>query len=267
MLSYKLIEKEWRKLVKRMGLKQVVKAARKDYLGSLMETRYNQEEITLHYTPFSLEFFSNLSELRVALKHEVSHVLSSPTSKISLPVTLTGFSKEYIDILREYLAHQEFIKRFPNDRKGFLRFAKRIFQPDNILADLLVAYQSAGAQEAMLNFFGAIFRIYYDSVYFALVSDGTFFNWCKSGRVEGLYQLFLYIMEDVKFIDAENIGYDEKINLMLESLKIVVLVDIETMKKKGQISLLKDPNEMGYTDVRVASWWESRMLPLWSRPS
>ena len=90
---------------------------------TMLGVRWNDMEVVLTYAPRFLRVCTSPEHLRVALLHEVCHPLSAPSARITFPVfpseVATSCCVAYLDLFREFIAHQEFLKRFPDEAAVF----------------------------------------------------------------------------------------------------------------------------------------------------
>ena len=239
---------------------QSVSIRRDDTSGTLASMSFDDDSITLIYTRALLAQLRTRKELEAVLKHEICHVLTAPSSAIEAvvyPVPEATLARvEYVDIYREYLAHREFCSRFPEDKEVFIAYGKRVFDVDSLLQEVREACDRADDVVRPFVFFGGIFRAYYDAVYFHLVDDATFSNWCRKTGWQVLYETFLCAIGDMAHIDARDAAYASKIQLVGESFQLFFNVSINDLVSSNRIVLLKDP-------AKIADSLDSELVALW----
>ena len=139
-----------------------------------MATFFDDTRIELRYGHKALDLLPQIAEMKALIDHELCHVKTMPTmvlQVLDLPdAKFRTVLQDYVDLFREYLAEQEYVRRFPN-RRVYLRTKKKILQP---VVDF--KRQEFSSLEDLKV---AILRVFYDSICFHMVSDSTFLDWCQ----------------------------------------------------------------------------------------
>jgi hypothetical protein len=265
-ISRNTIRKQLKKLLGQVGIIGLVEVTQDIESRSLMAIRRDDNAFFLTYHPNLLSHVKDLTELQLFLKHEICHLFTCPTYKIpiidSSCATTTTANLEYVDIFREYLADKEFNERYPNE-KAYLNQKKKIFKGDKLLSDLQKFLKGdANQPEGPFVLFGYLFRIFYDCVYFHIVGDYYFQEWCFSRGVQSWYKFFLYIMDDMQLISARQINYEDKLKLVLDSFMLAVTINLQDLLLKNEISTIMQPEELETIDYEIKSLWKSRQIRL-----
>jgi len=259
LVNERTVEKEFKCILNEFQVPMtLVHTKKSDHPSSLVSVTWSGNQVTLLYSPQILSTVYDLTELKAILRHEICHIITAPdprvpTLDVDNPYIETA-ALHYVDVFREYLAENEFNRRFPNHRR-YLQFKKRIFHPDKSLDEFL-----KNDNPNPFDFFSCLFGIYYDAIYFTLVHDATFQRWCAARYRHGFAELFQYIIEDVAYIDGQDTEYRVKLNLMLHSFNAVVHVDAETLWTTGEVQLIQDISKADTLDRGLADLWKRRNL-------
>jgi hypothetical protein len=187
--------------------------------------------VTLNYNNY---FFNTLTEdqIKAILSHESCHIATLPDSSLLAP-SPDSLQANFIEIYDEYLAHKEFARRFKDSTRfqAYADYKTRDFSSyENIVEGIHAqALDPARALLAILN----------DAIYFPVVGDGRFLEWCRKNKLSDLARFLNWIVQDFKFI---------------EDLKLDRVKTMETLLIEGALSfgvngmvLLKD-NRIVFVD-------------------
>ena len=167
-----------------------------------------QRNVTLNYDDY---YFNTLTEdeIKAILTHESCHIATLPDSRILAP-TPDSPHAAFIEIFDEYLVHNEFARRFTGTKRFdvYKDFKTRDLQNYETILTLARAEQ--------MDIMKALYTILNDAVYFPIVGDHRFAEWCHKKKLTDLPRFLDWLIEDFKFI--ENL----KLNRMetMESLSI-----------------------------------------------
>lgn len=239
------------------GLKPTVRLSGQSPV--MLGTTWSDAEIVLTYAPHFLRVCTTPELLRVALLHEVCHPLSAPSAKVTIPTYASVAAREccvaYLDLFREFIAHQEFLKRFPSEATLFAEWELRTLQPRTLTVRTPIV-----GQDGFFLYLGKLFLVFYNAIFLELVQNPFFASWCSSRRKSATYQLFRYIMEDVAHIAGRVVEYQAKLDLMVDSFKLVMNVAVDELEA-DRLALLapvgERAGELGL-DEEIAALWARR---------
>jgi len=69
-------------------------------------------------------------------------------------------------------------------------------------------------------------------------------------------------MEDMHFIDTKEISYPDKLNLVSDSFKLAMSIDINSLFENATLFAIKKPDEIQVLNPEISSLWKSRQIKL-----
>jgi hypothetical protein len=221
--------------------------------------------LILTYNP-NITRYNSMEELLCDLRHELCHVVKSPTFDIVMLDLPGSFNKDclnsYVDIFREYIAEEENAKRFPSHMQAYLAHRKKLYKPAQILLDGMQHIKKGliPSDDYFPFIMSMIFVIFSESTCFYVANDKTLTDLCRQEIGEHLNTLFLYIMEDMKNIEDRAIPYMEKMKLLLHSFSFCMCVDMQNIWNGKGLCMLRVPNSP-HIDREIARLWQARNIP------
>lgn len=198
--------------------------------------------------------------LQMGMRHEACHLAVSPTFDVPVregtPLQVQT-NLHYLDLYREYIAHQEYLRRFG---ASFDPLAAKLFAPASAWEDTNRQVRAAGGAEGTWILHVGIFRIFYDAIYLELVGRSDFRDWCQAAGLSGLYRLFRLVMDDMRVIHESERLYADQLEMMNDSLKFACMVDLEVMLHDGKLVLLRPVAEVPDVDPLIAARWRRNGL-------
>jgi hypothetical protein len=177
-------------------------------------------------------------EVKSILKHEICHFLSIGTTKIHTIRAAKEYVK-YVMIFREYLAHVEFIKRFGFDKwlTSFHRKNLKYYEVILKKARSVKKLSSVEDHQRLLSFF---FSILYDAIYFFVINDDSFEDWCQRRALSNLHQVYQWIYEDMKYFKELKISQEEKEKLVQEAAIFPISLDLIALFQENRVKTIKE---------------------------
>jgi hypothetical protein len=249
------------KSLKEFGLNgQVATITNTEEESSLLNIGWDDHRVELHYKQRALELLARPEDMKAVIDHEVCHIVTIPTLKMigTGNRLLDPALLEYMDLIREFLAEREFVRRWPH-RRGYLQFKKRCFDAERAFSDH--AYYTQELGNPVYAFWVCLCRVFYDSIYFHLVGDRTFIRWCEQEGRTAYATLFRYAMEDMACIVQQPLEYMQKLQLVVDSFKAFICVDVETLQEENRLAWLHDVAAMPI-DPLLKDLWQSRGLEM-----
>jgi len=258
------LERLFKNTLDDFGIGSEYKVVKEVNMQSLLSVKVDSKGIAvLNYHPKSIRIFINFDELRSAVRHEICHILTLPTHEVPTLMSLgaAGMSAHlaYIDIFREYLAEVEYHKRIP-DNKPYLVFKKRIFDPNKMISVAYKDIKKRRPEDGPFILFDAIFRIFYDAIYFHVKGDCSFREWCEMQNRHALYEFFNIVMNDMEFIQLKQIDYLQKMELVSTSFDFAFNIDLDRLMIDNKLSLMGSFDEIEYKNDELLSLWQSRNI-------
>jgi len=183
----------------------------------------DKRNVALNYDDYWLNTLAE-DEVTAVLSHESCHIATIPDSRIVTFGPTPDLVAAFIEIFDEYLVHTEFARRFRGTRTfdAFSEYKTRDFWSyENILK---------GVREGLTNPARGLFSILNDAIYFPIVGDRRFVEWCDKNNLRKLPQFLDWLLHDFRLIE----------NLKLERMKameIIALEGILSLSVSGQILL------------------------------
>jgi hypothetical protein len=228
---------------------------------TVLSTTASDGVVTLRMNPDAFnKVVTDAGLLKEALKHEACHLLTTPDFDVPVrdgPPELIQANLEYVDLLREYIAHQEYINRFGRE---YGALASRIFDPGNTWDATIQVARPGRGRGSIFALYVGVFRMFYDAIYFDLVGDQRFDAWCEQAGLPGLGRLFAIVMDDMKAIWESGLSYSQQLEAMNDSFRMVLLVDLDSLLDEGKLRLLRSPSEIAGAAETVARRWQRRGL-------
>jgi len=227
-------------------------------LSVLVGTTWTDEEIVVHFSPKFLALLDSTESLRLVMQHELCHVLTAPSANMTLPrfasPAVTATFVGYLDLFRERLAHEEFLRRFAGDVPRFHEWHARIFDPANSFGPL-----DPAGPDIRYHLFSQIFSVYYDAVFFELTGDDIFARWCQESNIMTLHRALGFAMEDMASIRQLSGNYAMQLELMQSSCRLFLHLDPFRLLA-GEMILVRSIDELTNVDARLLAQWQGRSL-------
>ncbi len=186
--------------------------------------------LSLTYNPYIVSCQSK-NTLLACLRHEACHILTIPMSNVPVPQTspeMMEFLANQVSGYDEYLAHREFLKRWPNDQV-FLTYKRGELANFSLILFMLRKRMQEGTLPNLLSPFNTLSAIFQDAVYFRIIDDGSLREWGGRQNANVILDFFEFWFSDFVRIFDMSTNRDRTIDLVQSS---------------GALSLSVDPQEM-----------------------
>ncbi len=200
--------------------------------------------VTLTYNPYIISC-QNKESLLACLKHEVCHVLTIPMSNVPVPDTrpeMMEFLANQTSCYDEYLAHREYLKRWPKD-SDFRRYKEREF--DNFTVILLSLRRSMreGIMPNPLSPFNILSVIFQDAVYFTLVDEEKLRDWAGKYQAAALLEFFGFWFTDFTKTFNWSLERDRTLKMVQLSAALSISVSLHDLVNQNTVGF--DPSTSG----------------------
>lgn len=178
------------------------------------------------------------SDITEFLKHEACHVFTLSASAVSVPQThqeMVDYLVQHMQCYDEYLAHGEFIRRWP-DEKAFMEF--KIRELDNY-ARLLYTLRKMVREGRVANLpyvFQSLSIILQDAVYFRLADTEKMRAWTNECNASAIYEFYDFWFQDFEYILHGSFNRDIVMKLAQLSAVLSMSVDINELLLNNTIS-------------------------------
>jgi hypothetical protein len=193
--------------------------------------------VSLTYNPFIVRCQSK-ETLIACLRHEACHILTIPMSNVPVPAVqpeMVSFLANQTSAYDEFLAHQEFLKRWPNDRAlSAFKEAELI----NFAIILLTLRRNMSAQmlENPLEPLNTLSVIFQDATYFMIAREDAMRNWGKQYGANAIVGFIDFWYRDFKTISSWPVDRDRTIDLVQLSATLSISVDPALMVQSDLIT-------------------------------
>jgi len=212
--------------------------SRKQNLDAIIAVKwYENGRIKLQYREMLEEYSSN--EIKALLKHEACHILTLPSSKLVMKSTYKGkaFFK-YVMVYREFIAHQEFLKRFGID-ENLTFYHKRHFKMYDLLVEESRKIWVSKKYHKYPEILDAVFGIMYDSIYFFVMGGDSFYKWCREKRLEKFNLFLKWVSEDMKYFYNLTGREEQKVDLIQAAAIFPISIDVGNLLTNDVIIMMK----------------------------
>jgi len=177
-----------------------------------------KKDLILKFNELVLNTLSD-NEIEVMLLHEGFHVITLTSTYQMIPDV--GLKEqeylvmEYLQAYDEYRAHIEFVNKYKEDNRfeAFIQFQKSRFSNFEIILSKHKIFRETNSWKL----FHELYSIYYDSVFFLIINDDSFNNWCIENNVKAIYQFFNWIYQDFNYIKNIGLTYKEEREWIIQS--------------------------------------------------
>jgi hypothetical protein len=203
-------------------------------LGAQFETIAHNGEIKLSYNNILVDSLSS-AEVTACLRHEACHVFTLVTTDISVPQTkqeMMNFLVQHTQSYDEYMAHREFIKRWPDDTAfGKLR-EKEIANHENRLSTLREILRRQEIPKYHPYYYEQLSDVFQDSVYIRLSNPSKMKKWCPSA----VHEFFEFWLEDSEYIHGGSFDREKIMEMAQLSATLSMSVDADKMLNQNVIA-------------------------------
>ncbi|MHB2036523.1 MAG: hypothetical protein ACYCPW_07250 [Nitrososphaerales archaeon] len=233
------IETEFRAILNRVGVvpKSLTVDASLTGEGILDTTIPRSGDVHLTFNSVVVDHIAP-SDLTELLKHEACHVLTLETTEIAIKETdleMMNYLFQHSKSYDEFLAHREFVKRWPNE-SAFLRFKTRELNDYAIILNSLrKTLQDGGVPNYHPYSFQALSEIYQDAVYFQLADPQKMRDWCRECNATAVYEFFEFWFEDYQYIAGGSFDRETTMNLAQLSAVLSMSVNVDSLLNKNLI--------------------------------
>jgi len=195
-LTEKDLFNEFKKILKLLEVNKTASVVKDSKPRSVLSVTWNESQALLHYSSKLFEITRDLLQIKSLIEHEVCHIITAPSTQVVVLETsdigLFSASTEFVDIFREYIAEKEFVRR-RRIAPLYLEAKKKMLSPDTVINQYRKGFTALGT-EKFFAFLVMVSRIFYDSIYFHLVDNDTFVQWCAAAKAEGFLKLFYFVL-------------------------------------------------------------------------
>ena len=234
-----------------------------------------ERNLTLKYNPLFLRTKTE-EVIDALLLHEACHVATLPDSLIRVPDTgnkaQTMFMADYLTNYDEYLAHNEFVNKYKQDRRyeDLKQRHVSLFENFETIVDstkmILNVSTARGLQINTFEVLKQLHSITYDALFFYVAEDDSFIKWCKKQGLEGLYVFVRWIFEDFEHIRQLSLAHKETREKVITSGALSMSVNPIRLMILGQIEFAETTKSLHEKmmqreqDVDLVELWEKRRL-------
>lgn len=265
MLTKETIRTQFQRLLAENNIHKELQVQSNPMQPFRMTIDQKEDSLTLAYNPGMITY-STKEELLFDLRHELCHVIKSPTSAIILAWHPSQFvincMKCYIDIFREYIAEKEYLERFCHHMKGYLAHRRNLYTPTEII-EKGTEYLMTGNvphEDGYAYAMSVIYIIFSESACYHVGNDTAFAEFCRQRNSGYLETLFSYVMEDMQYIAAKPIPYMEQMELVLHSFYLCICIDAQSLWN-GQGIYKLDIAMPPHIDNGLRNLWNNRNIP------
>jgi hypothetical protein len=230
----------FKEILREMMLPTKTIESRLDYSGkfNVSVTFLENGSVNLYYCDYYLNTLSK-DEVRAVLSHEACHIATLPNSKLPYDTEasqyVNWFNQTLWEIYCEWLAHQEFVRRFGQDiRLGAYRSIK--IEEFEAYADL-VEQSRARPQFAAHG----LYAILNDAVFFSVIGDDAFTNWAANNDLSELIKLLNWLVEDFQYVESLKLGWDEAIHKLRNIGQFCLNIDADILMSADTLRFVKPP--------------------------
>ena len=227
-----------------------------------------KRNVELNYDDDYLRTLSQ-DEIKATLSHEACHIATLPHSKVivvantdsvQLSDPFQSMQISFIELYDEFLAHKEFARRFrgTNTFSLYDKIKNRDFNNYTIILN--------SARAGLMDAANAIITILNDAVYFPMIGDSRFLQWCKNSGLLSASLFLDWLVEDFRFIEGLNLDRAETMRTVVQEGVLSLGVDAAIMLTQDRMvfaSSAPEAESMMETKNRdLAVRWRERRLAI-----
>jgi len=202
-------------------------------------------------------------EIRAVLSHEACHIAVLPSTTYYLKMGSESFvqwQKIFIDLYDEFLAHEEFRRRFGGskivDDDANVR-TREFTSLDNVLR-----LSNSGTMDEGQ----ALFFILNDAIFFPILGLSDFSQWCKAHELNNTYFYLNWLIEDFKYIESLRLNRVGTMDRVVLAAGLWTGVDARALLKEDKIVFLpsaqKAEDLVREKDAPLTESWLQRRLAM-----
>ena len=224
--------------------------------------RFREDGVAqLTYCDYYLNTLSK-PEIQAVLSHEACHVASVPSSRVPYDVEasqfVNWFNRMLYEIYLEWLAHQEFLRRFRQD----VRFES--FRSIKIAEFDYYGEIVGRVRVGLLPAVEGLYTILNDAIFFPVIGDKSFEEWAAANDLSESVRFLEWLIEDFRYVESLNLDLLKRFikfrNISVFSLK----VESDSLMSANRIRFANPPLSMR-DDVKldidpiIEKNWRERM--------
>jgi len=233
--SYAWVKALFLQILKEMGLTITT-------LETIVRRGTTQAQVTFDETRnVKLEYDDNWlrtldeEEIRAVLSHEACHIAVLPYTTYNLKMGSQSFVQWqmiFIDLYDEFLAHEEFRRRFGGSKivEAYANVRTREFTSlDNVLRLSKLGAMDEGH---------ALFLILNDAIFFPILGRPEFLQWCKANGLNNTYSFLNLLIEDFNYVESLRLSRVETMDRVVLAAGLWTGVDARSLLKEDKIVFL-----------------------------
>ena len=249
-----------------MALGKLAVDAQLVYTGDyFVSVDFENETAHLYYCDYYLDTFS-VDDVTALLTHEVCHIATFPSSRslyfTEAPQIVIWFDQQLRNIYCEWLAHNEFLRRFGKTER-FERY--RMIKIAEFESYDVILERTRGAIQSAIE---GLCTIFYDAVFFPAVGDDAFAKWADSNDLSASLKLLGWILEDFQYVRSLKLNRSDVFIKLRNIGKFCLSVDMDDVMSANRIRFVNPPPSLRDdalidVDSKIDDNWKERMI--WSQ--